>query len=130
MSQSEVVDNFMSWLLDAPLDLSVYWKHQDNQWFCMFEDYDITGVGADERSSYRDAVGLLGAYLCSCFVDGLTVDQARRPVPWKLKLEIRRDLLIGGILSRLSNEPGDHEGRTVILPEQLAFNDRVVLGTC
>lgn len=106
------------WVAARPL--SVVWKHEHGDWFCLFEQFDITGTGDSERDAYRDALGLLVAYLSTYFHEGQPLRAALRPIPLRLKLEIRRDVIVGSVLRRVLHRPGDHESKVVILPEQVA----------
>ncbi len=111
---------FEEWLQDGPLDIAVAWKYEHGDWFCLIEQFDIIGTGPSERDAFRDALGLLGAYLFSFFKDGRPISDALRPIPLRLRAEIWRDVIAGGLLQRVRRKPAGHESKVVVLPEQVA----------
>ena len=106
---------FSAWLDDLP-EFTVATKcDSDGRWFALVEEFDITGMGGSEGAAVRDMVHLLAAYLWAHFRDGTPFAQTLRPIPTKLKFEIRRDSLVGRGLNAVHRRQRGRE-RTMLFP--------------
>lgn len=93
------------WL--APLVRVNLWFHYENtSWYCLVEDFDITGMGPTRDDAFADMIGLLGAYLGSHYKAGVAFEHTKRPIPPKLKLQIRARAAASSALARLSRPQG------------------------
>jgi hypothetical protein len=100
--------------LDAWIDedfiLRVAVKCENDQWFALLMDFDITGCGESPRAAVRDVFGLLHVYLIDYFREGVSFSDTLRPIPAGLRFRIRVESVIGSALrhvashNRLANE--------------------------
>jgi hypothetical protein len=102
-------ESLRAWV-DDDFVLRVAVKCENDQWFALLMDFDITGSGESTAVAVRDAFGLLGAYLTDYYMDGASFGDTLRPIPLGLNFRIRVESAIGAALrhaavrSRLSHE--------------------------
>lgn len=74
----------------AVIPLLVWLTHEHDQWYALAEDFDAAGVGASPHAAIDDMCEVLGEYLHACAAEGLSLDEARRPISRGRKLGLRR----------------------------------------
>jgi hypothetical protein len=115
-AKMEAFDQWMRGLLSFRVAL----RREQGQWFALAEDFDITGMGESREDALRDMVGLLSAYLMAHFEDGTPFEQTLRPIPRRLRIEIRRDTFLSQILERFAHRaPRNEEAQTLVPAEYL-----------
>lgn len=86
-SQSEDLNRFAGWLPDE-VELRIAIKRENDQWFALQMDFDVTGCGATRGDAVRESFELLIAYLHAHFEDGAEFDDTLRPIPRRLRAQI------------------------------------------
>jgi hypothetical protein len=84
----------------------------------LIEEFDITGMGSTREEARLDALHLLGAYLRDHFEDGTPFEQTFRPIPRRLKFEVRASTLIHRLLRALGPR-GAKEYKVLVPPSAL-----------
>lgn len=54
---------------------------EDNNWIAVAPDFDVVSQGRDEALALRSLEGMLVSYLDDCCNEGLSLDEAKRPIP-------------------------------------------------
>jgi hypothetical protein len=114
LSGEPVDPAFLDWVPDGAR-LNLWLKPENGHWFALAEEFDITGMGSDPGGAIEDALHLVDAYLLAHFKDGVGYEAALRPIPLRMKLEIKA-LAMANRLVRLlpSAGPGAHEERIAL----------------
>jgi len=68
---------FSAWL---PRELTVAVEEKHHQVYVVSLDFDVVGVGDSMQDAMQDMLGLLTSYLKTYFVEGRSLDEARRPI--------------------------------------------------
>lgn len=86
----EETRDFLIWLQEATqdFDLRVAVKYENDQWFALLTQFDITGAGDTTADAVRDALDLLFAYLRAFHAEGAPFSDALRPIPARLSARI------------------------------------------
>ncbi len=113
----EFAEAFRAWLPDW-LEITLATRRDGYRWFALAEEFDVTGMGDSEQAASQDMIGLLAVYLLSHFEEGHEFDQALRPIPGRLKMEIRRDQFLNRV-RRLVRRPVGRETPLLIPPDAL-----------
>lgn len=100
------------------LELTLAQKREDDRWFVLIEEFDITGMGATIEAARTDALSLLGAYLADHWKDGIPFEQTFRPIPRRVKLEVRGGSLLHQIVHALGPR-GAREYKVLVPPGAL-----------
>jgi hypothetical protein len=79
------------------MHMHVWCRKEHGQWYVLAEEFDITGMGDTEEAAYQDMLGLLAAYLSSHYADGASFEDAMRPIPAKLKRQIRMQAALSAV---------------------------------
>ena len=114
---------FDEWLRRETEDLvlEVALKRENDQWFALLTQFDITGVGESRTDAVRDSFALLFAYLRAYFEDGASVASALRPVPRSLRLRIEAESLFSQLARHVSMRiPSGTESRYELPPGTLS----------
>ena len=82
-------------------------QKRDGRWFVIIEEFDIAGVGDTIEDARAEALALLNAYLQAHRDDGTRFEETLRPIPRRMKIEIR----LGTALHRVLG--GDHAERAL-----------------
>jgi len=90
---------FAAWLPDD-LGLHIAVKREDEQWFALLLEFDITGCGATPGDAVAQSFELLMPYLQAYFEEGVDFEDALRPVPRALRSRIVIESMIGRALRR------------------------------
>lgn len=112
-------DALSAWLMGLPEFTVVTKRDHDGRWFALVEEFDITGMGDSEDAALKDMLGLLSAYLLAHFEDGTPFEETRRPIPRRLKLEIRAGSLMLHGVQRLAHRERGRERKMLYPPEFL-----------
>lgn len=83
------------------LSIRIVLSPEGDHWSALLPDYTIAGRGDDAQAAALDACELLFDYLAACDTDGISLADARRPLPWKWRLEVSAKLAV----SRLPGWP-------------------------
>jgi len=75
-------------------------RPEDDHWSAVATDYAIVGVGETPEAALDRMATMLGEYLALCLSEGMTINDARRPVTgaWRAKLEAA---LLAGKVTRI-----------------------------
>jgi hypothetical protein len=84
---SEEIPRFAAWLPDE-VELRVAVKRENDQWFALQLEFDITGCGATRAEAVRQSFELLIEYLHAHFEEGAAFADAIRPIPRRLRVQI------------------------------------------
>jgi hypothetical protein len=104
---------FYDWLPEW-FEITLATKFENERWFALVEEFDIIGMGGTEAEAKDDMLALLAAYLTSHYAQGHDFFDALRPIPLRLKVAIRRDILMGGIVSRIARRPAGRETKLLV----------------
>jgi len=88
---------------DSPtreIRVRVVLKPEHEHWSALLPEWTIAGRGDDPRAAAQNAVELLADYLQACADDGVSIDEARRPVPLRWRAEIELGLLLGRLRAK------------------------------
>jgi hypothetical protein len=99
------LDAIHQWLMPL-VRVQVWFRYEHGSWYCLAEDFDITGMGSSRDAAFSDMVDLLGAYLGSHYKAGAAFEQTLRPIPRKLKIQIRSQVAASSVRSRLARSRG------------------------
>lgn len=80
------------------LSIHVVLSSEDDHWSALLPDYTIAGRGDDPTSAAINACEMLFDYLRACEADGISVEDARRPLPLKWRLEVQAKLFISKLM--------------------------------
>lgn len=69
-------------------------RWQGTHWGAVIPDFTITGQGATPDAAARNAFEGLMLYLEDCARDGLSFEDARRPISWRWRLELRAQAIL------------------------------------
>jgi hypothetical protein len=116
-----VIDELHAWLPEW-LELTLAQKRENDQWFVLIEEYDITGTGETQEAARAQALDLLQAYLLDHFHDGTPFDETRRPIPARLKLSVRLGTATH-LLAGVFGGPGAKEYKVLVSPS--GFNEAI-----
>jgi hypothetical protein len=61
--------------------IKVWLIAQGGQYYALAEDFDIAGMGASAAEALNDMADLVCGYFTSAVADGLSFEDARRPIP-------------------------------------------------
>jgi hypothetical protein len=106
------------WLEDW-LPLTFARRRDGDRWFSLIEEFDITGMGATPREARDDALSLLSAYLHAHYEDGTPFKETLRPIPRRLKLEIRAGTLLHLVAGKGRAQSAADEERALVPPSAL-----------
>lgn len=121
---------FRDWVGDGLEGVRVLFKCENESFYCLVEDFNVVGMGATPMDAWRDTFGSLATYLFSEFLDGHSLEEARRPIPRKLHREIRRHLAAAAIVGAAQNMGGRHVRRRVFERVQMVTADQVTHAVC
>lgn len=99
VAADEQMAPFEAWLPDE-FELHIAVKREDDQWFALLLEFDITGAGTTRADAVRQSFELLTPYLQAHFEDGSTFDDALRPIPRRLRLQIGFESALARTLRR------------------------------
>lgn len=74
-------------------------------WTALIEEYDIAGVGHQREAAVKQARELLEDYLMISARDGLSPEEARRPIPLGTKARLAARVVGLRLLARMSRRP-------------------------
>lgn len=90
-------------------------------WEAVLPEWTVTGIGATEKQAIADAIASLGGYLAlSLNKDGLSVEQAMRPIPRSWRVRLRGRLLVGKIQRVLHRSSTATRSRVSVAPPSAA----------
>lgn len=102
---------FLEWVPDGA-KLHIWLTPDEGHWFALVEEFDITGMGATQDEAIDDARELVDSYLMSYMRDGAPYKDALRPIPLRMRLEIKTLAIVGRVVRLLPTAgPGAHEER-------------------
>jgi len=73
---------------EKQVDVHVVLRRQDGRWSATAVDYSVVGQGVSPEEAIDEVIGSVVSYLRWCLRDGLTLEEARRPISWKWRLEL------------------------------------------
>jgi hypothetical protein len=99
------------------LSMRVYIDEHDGRYQAVVPEYTVTGVGATEQAALDDVLCSLVDYLNWCLADGMTLEQARRPISkrWYAKLVVTTKL--DTIKQRITHHSARAQLKDVSLPD-------------
>jgi len=97
--RSENLSRFAEWLPDE-VELRIAIKRENDQWFALQMDFDVTGCGATRGDAVRESFELLIAYLHAYFEEGAAFDETLRPIPRRLRTQIILESALARTLRR------------------------------
>jgi predicted RNase H-like HicB family nuclease len=108
---------------DAPkrevlLPVRLYIHPEDEQWVAVADAYTIVGTGSTAEEAASRAMELLFSYLSSSHRDGISLEDARRPIPrlWHLKLKLK--MLVSRAMHTVNRASDAGRIKRVPLPDQ------------
>ena len=115
------IADFDAWLPDD-LALHVAVKRENDQWFALLVEFDITGCGETRAEAVRQSFDLLTCYLQEYFEEGAAFADTLRPIPAKLRLQITVESAIARALRRtMLKLPLSDESTYAVPPGLLRF---------
>lgn len=95
----------------------VFYGREDEHFFAIDADFDIVTQAATVDEALASLSRLLCSYLNSCVADGITLDEARRPIPVRLRLKLHAQAILTGPLHALrKSTAGTHESE-ILFPD-------------
>lgn len=86
---------------EKQIDVHLVVRREDERWSAVAVDYTIVGQGTTPDEAVEAAMDAVVSYLRWCHDDGMTLDEARRPIPGRWRLEIEAQRLIGRLRETL-----------------------------
>lgn len=90
-------------------------RQQGGQWHATAVDYSIVGSGSTPEEASESLRAMVEEYLRSCARNGLSAEEARRPIPPRWTVALVIDLLREVVRLVLHRQSGRRGGR-VLLP--------------
>lgn len=87
---------------DSPSFIRAFLDIEGDHWVAIATDYTIIGVGDSSDQAAHRMLELLDEYLRLCHEEGKTLDEARRPISAKWRLELRARAAVWSVLRRLN----------------------------
>jgi methylmalonyl-CoA mutase N-terminal domain/subunit len=73
---------------EKQVDVHIVLRRQDGRWSATAVDYSVVGQGASAEEAIDEVVSGVVSYLRWCLRDGLSLEEARRPIGWRWRLEL------------------------------------------
>jgi hypothetical protein len=89
-----------------------YLRKQGGQWHATAVDYSIVGSGATQEEALRKMREMVDDYLESCAHEGISEEDARRPIPPRWTLSLMGNLLTE--VARLALRREGRQGRVYV----------------
>lgn len=100
------------------LEVTLAQRCDSERWSVLIEEFDITGMGSTLEDARRDAMQLLHAYLLDHFQDGTPFEETLRPIPRRLRLEVRAGTMLHRVVRALGPR-GAKEYKVLVPPSAL-----------
>jgi hypothetical protein len=117
-SQDEDLARFQAWLPDE-FEMRVAVKRENDQWFALHLEFDITGAGDSIADAVEQSFELLVTYLCAYFEEGASFEEALRPIPRALRVRIGVESALASALRHTMVHLPLTDERTYSLPPGL-----------
>lgn len=95
-SQPEAVRPLEGW--PGQIDLRLWIVREGDDWYAVSRDFNVSGMGADERAAVDQTIELVCDYLDLCVQDGMTYREAVRPLSLRSRVRLRTMWLMSPVL--------------------------------
>lgn len=87
--------------VEPEIPVRVFVHRQAGAWSAIAVDYTIIAQGDTHDEAVQRVGELLCSYLNSCARDGMSLEQARRPIGWRWWTQLRFEQFVGRLLRRV-----------------------------
>jgi hypothetical protein len=98
------------------IPVHVFVHRQAGRWSAIAVDYTIVGQGDTHDEAMQRLGELLVSYLNSCVHDGMSLEEAKRPISRRWRAQLRLELLIARALRRVHEMSGGARTERFSLP--------------
>ncbi len=117
-AHSKNLARFQAWLPDE-FEMRVAVKRENDQWFALHLEFDVTGAGDTIADAVEQSFELLVSYLCAYFEEGAAFEESLRPIPRRLRLQIAVESMLASALRHTMVHLPLTDERTYSLPPGL-----------
>ena len=124
MSDAEMDAYVEAWLPDD-FDYRVATKRENDEWFALAVDFDVTGKGATRAAALRQMAELVAIYLAAYVVDGASFQVAVCQCAARMRLRLQLESALGRVLGHLYGRlPLSREDNYILPASEVAVHAR------
>lgn len=93
---------------EESIELVIWIVPENGQWTALAQDFDVVGLGPTQEAAVANMDELLSDYLMLNWRDGMSLEQARRPISASRRLRLQARLAVESVLKRVQSEARIH----------------------
>lgn len=87
-----------------PIPIHIWVTPEGGHWSALIEEFNVVGAGDRPEAAIAQACEMLEDYLMLSERDGLSIDEARRPISRRWKAELQAKLLLSRVTAAVMSK--------------------------